>query len=286
MRPGRGAKLARVRATWGSVSVVRTLALALCIACVAVPARAQTAHDLGSPWTEGLEVAPPTPDDAPATDAPPGETPIAEAPPSEMPIAEAPPSETRVAEAPVTDPPAAEAPAVVAPAADAPVSADAVAIPLPDVAPPPSPSEPSRPRVRVFAGGHRRLSLYDGWGAEAQQLCVAPCELALEPGTYTLGVGVDDDPVRRPDHDQLVVEADTWIELVYSNRHAHRVGAAIMLGVGLPTGVAMIVSGIFFLGLALLVPGAVLTVLALAYGLGGAFANDHVDVRERPVVAF
>jgi hypothetical protein len=144
--------------------------------------------------------------------------------------------------------------------------------------------------VRVRGEGRPRIALYriepDADGADAfEPLCEAPCELRLDPGLYDLAVARDEESPRRAEGSVLELSHDTQLVARHISRSALRVGGWIMLLTGMPSSVGMIVAGIFALGLGMLIPGALLGAVSLAFWLVGGFMNDTIEVREERLVA-
>jgi hypothetical protein len=158
------------------------------------------------------------------------------------------------------------------------------------VAPPPV-TPPARTTVRVHVEGRTDdTTLYRRTGTagpdEYAPLCVAPCDLELEPGTYTLGLSAGQRHAQRADHDVFRFDHDTSIQIEYQSREAEQTVGVIaatlgVLGGGLTMLFAAVPPRAFEEDeLTALVAGSVLTAVGLIISLPLVLLNDHADISE------
>ncbi len=121
--------------------------------------------------------------------------------------------------------------------------------------------------------------------ADYVPVCVAPCDVELEPGTYTFGVSSGQHPARRAEHDVFRFEHDTSLVLEYESREDFQ-------NVGVVVGTVGVIGGALTIFGALLPPrafeeddlialvvGSTILGIALIVSIPLCLFNDHADVR-------
>lgn len=114
-------------------------------------------------------------------------------------------------------------------------------------------------------------------------LCTAPCDLDLEPGTYTLGVSLGQSTARRADHNLFTFDRDTSLELEYASREGLRIAGWVTFILGAVAGAAIMIAPLATGSddfIPSLIAGGVVLIVAEIVGLALAFLNDHADIRE------
>lgn len=113
-------------------------------------------------------------------------------------------------------------------------------------------------------------------------LCTAPCDIDVEPGTYTLGVSLGQGNAQRADHNLFTLDRDTSLELEYESREGLRIAGWTTLIVGGLAGLGIMLGPLLSGSDDYIVPliaGGVVLVVAELVGLILAFQNDHADIR-------
>ncbi len=163
------------------------------------------------------------------------------------------------------------------------------------VAIPPTAEERGKVRVHVQASsGELALQRVtdEGNGRDRQAqfapLCGAPCDIDLEPGTYSLGVSHGDDTPRRAEHHLFTFDADTTLELDYASADGMHVAGWVTGIVGLLGGIALMFAPALARGgeltsgdnLITFVAGAVVGGIAYIVAFALVFQEDHAEIRQ------